>query len=35
MRYSLTLRRAEDHKDERPTANSFENFGDELPLIVS
>jgi hypothetical protein len=32
-------RRAENHKDERPQADSFENFGDDLttprPLIVS
>jgi hypothetical protein len=34
-----TSRRGEDHKDERPKADSFQDFGDDLPtlkpLIVS
>jgi hypothetical protein len=30
-----TLHRGEDHEDERPTANAFENLGDDLPLIDS
>ena len=30
-----TAREFDDHTHERPTANLFENIGDDLPLIVS